>query len=250
MLAFWLTLAALAGATLSGVTGVGGGTILIAVIYALGLQPVVAVPLHAAVQLVSNGSRTVAYFQHVDWAAFRQFLWGAVPSPFLIAPLVAQANPNVILLAMAGFILFSLIPQALSFIHMRGRAGMVTAGALAGGLGSIFAASGTVIGPFFLRPDWSKQTTIATLAVCQAAAHMMKIVAFASFGFGVLQYWHWLLPMCVAVILGTWLGRNLHEKVSEQLFDRAFKAILALLALKLAWDGASGLGWLNLGSGA
>ena len=245
MLALWLSLAALAGATLSGVTGVGGGTILIAVIYALGLTPAVAVPVHAAVQLVSNGSRTVAYFKHVDWAAFRQFLWGAVPSPFLVAPLVAMANPNMILLAMAAFILFSLVPNALSFIHMHGRAGMVTAGALAGGLGSLFAASGTVIGPFFLREDWSRQTTIATLAVCQSAAHLMKIVAFASFGFGILKYWHLLLPMCAAVVLGTWLGRNLHEKVSERVFDTAFQLILGLLALKLAWDGARGLGWLG-----
>ncbi len=244
-LALALTLAAFAGATLSGVTGVGGGTILIAVIYALGLAPAVAVPVHAAVQLVANGSRTVAYFEHVDWAAFRQFLWGVVPSPFLVAPLVVKADPNIILLAMAAFILFSLWPTALSFIHMTGRAGMATAGLLAGGLGSIFAASGTVIAPFFLRPDWSKQTTIATLAVCQAAAHLMKIVAFASFGFGVLKYWYWLLPMCAAVMLGTWLGRNLHEKVSEPVFDLAFKAILALLALKLAWDGTSGLGWLS-----
>lgn len=238
---FSLTLAALLGATLSGVTGVGGGTILIGVIYAFGLAPAVAVPLHAAVQLVSNGSRTLAYLQHVDWTALRWFLLGAMPSPFLIAPLVTQANPDVIRLAMAGFILLSLWPAVLSALHMAGNAGMIVAGALAGGLGSIFAASGTVIAPFFRRPDWSKQTTIATLAVSQALAHLMKIVAFASIGFGVLAYWHWLLPMIGAVLLGTWLGRNLHERVSERAFDFAFRAILAVLALKLGWDGLAGL---------
>lgn len=243
MLTLCLTLAALAGATLSGVTGVGGGTLLIGVIYAFGLAPAIAVPLHAAVQLVSNGSRTVAYLQHVDWSALRWFLLGALPSPFLIAPLMTRANPDVTRLAMAGFILLSLRPKTLGALHMNGRAGMVTAGALAGGLGAIFAASGTMIAPFFRRPEWSKQTTIATLAVCQASAHLAKVIAFASIGFGVLAYWHWLAPMIAAVLVGTWLGRNLHDHVSERAFDLVFRTILALLALKLGWDGLAGLGF-------
>ncbi|MFP5306638.1 MAG: hypothetical protein ACLGI7_12545 [Gammaproteobacteria bacterium] len=48
-------------ATLSGVAGLGGGTILIGVFYALGMAPAEAVPLFAAVQFVANGSRTIAY---------------------------------------------------------------------------------------------------------------------------------------------------------------------------------------------
>ena len=45
-------------ATLSGVAGMGGGSILIGVLLVAGLPPLEAVPLFAAVQLVSNVSRT------------------------------------------------------------------------------------------------------------------------------------------------------------------------------------------------
>src|SRR5690349_22161452 len=96
---------------LSGVAGLGGGTILIGVLYALGLAPTVAVPLFAAVQFVSNLSRTLAYFRHVEWRAAGWFLLFAAPTPFLVAPFVASANVNVVLLLLAGLILVSLIPS-------------------------------------------------------------------------------------------------------------------------------------------
>lgn len=237
-----LVLAAFFTATLSGVTGLGGGTILIAVLYAVGLIPAVAVPLHAGVQLVSNASRTLAYFRHVDWPSLRWFLLGAVPAPFVVAPFVVDANPDWIRLGMAAFILLALWPKALSFIHIYGAVGMVSAGVLAGGVGMIVGATGMLIAPFFLNPAWDKQRVIASLAVCQTFAHLLKITAFASYGFSVFEHWQWLIPMALAVIAGTWLGKRLHGRINEKQFQILFRSILALLAIKLAWDGVVGLG--------
>lgn len=242
MISFILVLAALLSATLSGITGLGGGTILIAVLYAVGLLPAVAVPLHAGVQLVSNASRTLAYLKHVDWPSLRWFLLGAVPSPFVVAPLVVGADSDWIRLSMAGFILVALWPKLLSFIHLHGPVGMTLAGVLAGGVGMIVGATGMLIAPFFLNPAWEKQRVIASLAVCQTFAHLLKIAAFASFGANVFEHWAWLIPMCIAVILGTWLGKRLHGHLDEGQFQWLFRSILALLAIKLAWDGAAGLG--------
>lgn len=237
-----LSFVALVTAWLSAVAGLGGGTILIAVMYALGMSPVIAVPLHAAVQLVSNGSRTIAYLPHVNWPAFGWFLLGAVPAPFIMAPLVAQANPDWIRLGMAAFILLAIWPQWISRIRMQGRTGMAVAGGIAGGVGSIVGASGLLIGPFFLRRDWAKETVIATLAAAQAAAHLLKVVAFASFGFAVFDEWELLLPMALAVIAGTLLGRLSAGRVAEGQFRLLFRSVLGILAIKLAWDGLSGLG--------
>lgn len=244
MLTIILTLAALMAATLSGITGLGGGTILIAVLYAVGLVPAVAVPLHAGVQLVSNASRSVAFLKHVDWWSLRWFLVGALPAPFLVAPLVVEANPDWVRLGMAGFILLALWPKALSFIHIYGRVGMISAGVLASGVGMVVGATGMLIAPFFLQPGWSKQRVIASLAVCQTCAHLLKITAFASYGFNVIEHWEWLIPMCIAVIVGTWIGRHLHGYIEEHHFEVMFRVILALLAAKLTWDASVGLGWL------
>jgi uncharacterized protein len=241
MLALALTFIALLSATLSGMAGIGGGTILIAAMYALGLTPVVAVPVHAAVQLVSNGARTLAYWRHVEWRALRDFLIGAAPAPFIVAPLIANANEHWMLILMALFIVLTLWPRWIRLLRLEGRTGMVVAGILTGGLGSLVGATGTLIAPLFLRSDWSKQTTIATLAMCQSIAHLLKIIAFSSFGFGILEHWNILVPMCVAVILGTLIGSRLHGRLDEDRFVLIFRGILAVLAFKLLFDGVSGL---------
>jgi uncharacterized membrane protein YfcA len=241
MLAAVLTLIALLASTLSGMAGIGGGTILIAAMYAVGLTPTVAVPVHAGVQLVSNFSRTLAYLRHVEWRALRDFLIGAAPAPFLVAPLIARANEHWLLITMAGFIYLTLWPRWLKWLRLEGRAGMVAAGVITGGLGSLVGATGTLIAPLFLRSDWRKETTIATLALCQAIAHLLKIIAFATVGYGLFEHWQLLLPMVLAVVVGTLIGSRLHGRLSEERFVGMFRLILGALATKLLYDGAMGL---------
>lgn len=241
MLIVILAAAALIGGTLSAMTGLGGGTFLIAVLYTMGLVPTVAVPLHAGVQLVANGTRTLAYLRHVNWRGLGLFLVGAAPAPFLVAPLVVRADADLVRLLMAGFILLALVPGWVHRIRLHGPMGMVAAGVIAGGAGMVVGATGPLIAPFFLRDDWSKETIIASIAVSQTLSHLLKIVAFAGYGFSLLDQWTLLLPMCVAVIVGTLLGRRLVGVFNERGFRIVFNGILLLLAVRLAWDGASGL---------
>ena len=71
------------------------------------------------------------------------------------------------------------------------------------------------------------------------------MLAYASVGFGVLERPELLWPLVISVIVGTFAGRWLHERVSDSGFRRVFKFILLTLSLKLAYDGLQGLGWLN-----
>lgn len=59
-----LTLTAFLTATISGVIGMGGGILLLATMFIF-LPHGQAVPLHAAVQMASNGSRVVIFWEHV-----------------------------------------------------------------------------------------------------------------------------------------------------------------------------------------
>jgi uncharacterized protein len=228
-------------ATLSGVAGLGGGTILIGVFYALGLAPTVAVPLHAAVQFVSNLSRTIAYRQHVEWHAAGWFLLTAVPTPFLVARFVASANVNVILLLLAGLILASLMPAKDDAEPLRARPAFLLAGLLNGTIGMFVSATGLFVGRLFLRPEWSKETVIATLAMTQTLGHLTRVFGYASVGFAVTQRLELLVPLVVAVIAGTFAGRELHRHLDEAQFRGLFRAILLVLSLKLIYDGVTGL---------
>ena len=228
-------------AVLSGVAGLGGGTILIGVFYALGLAPGVAVPLHAAVQFVSNFSRTVAFFRHVEWRAAGWFLLAAAPTPFLVAPFVAAANVNVILLLLAGLILSSLVPAKDGGEPLKAVPSFLLAGFLNGTLGMFVSATGLFVGRLFLRPEWSKETVIATLAMTQTLGHLLRVLGYATVGFAVTARLDLLLPLVIAVIAGTLAGRALHRHLEERHFRQLFKLILLVLSLKLIYDGVTGL---------
>lgn len=231
-------------ATLSGIAGIGGGTILIGIFYAVGLAPAVAVPLHAAVQLISNSSRVLAYLKNVEWKAAAWFMIGALPTPFLIAPWVAKADPNVLSLMMALMIGASLLPERKDSVPMPTWLAILGAGILNGSLGMFIGATGLVIGRLFLRPEWRKETVIGTLALCQSLGHASKIAGFATLGISALARVDILLPLAIATVLGTLNGRWLHGYVSEAMFQRVFRTILAILAVKLAYDGMRGFGWI------
>ncbi len=238
-----LSMAAFVGALISGVAGIGGGTLLIAVMFALGLAPVVAIPLHAVVQLGSNASRVVAYVRHVHWPSAALFFVACLPLPFVSASLVARANPDLIRLFLAAAIMLFLWPQASSCLRQSWplHRKMLLAGFLNGGVGMVIGATGLVIGPLFLHRGWSKETTVGTLALCQCLGHALKILAFGLHGFNIFDQWSLTWPLLLAVALGTLCGRLLMYKLSREQFALLFKVILLLLALRLAYSGLQGL---------
>jgi len=236
-----LTIAALLTAILSGMAGLGGGAILIALMFASGMPPALALPLHAGVQLGSNASRSVVYARHIRWPALGLFLLAAVPGPFLVAPLVVDANPDWIRLAMAVFVAMGIWPSWAVRLRLHGRVGMLAAGAISGVLGPLVGATGILVAPFFLRDDWRKEQIVATMAFAQMCGHALKIAAFSANGFNVLARLDLLIPMVIAAIVGAVIGRQLVGLFSETRFRQLFRLILLVLSLKLGWDGLSGL---------
>ncbi|MGB1563896.1 MAG: sulfite exporter TauE/SafE family protein [Sinimarinibacterium flocculans] len=230
-------------ATLSGVAGLGGGTILIGVFYALGMAPAEAVPLFAAVQFVANSSRTFAYLRHVEWHAAGWFLLAAVPASFLVAPFVADVDADVVRLVLAGLILASLAPGRAARAALPPRSAFTLAGLLNGSVGMFVGATGLVVGRLFFRPEWRKETTIGTLALTQTLGHALRVIAYGVVGFSAFTKPLLLASLGVAVIAGTAFGKRLNGHVSEAQFATLFKWILIVLSLKLAFDGARGLLW-------
>ena len=236
-----LSLCGFGTAFLSGVAGLGGGTILIGVLYAAGMAPAEAVPLFAAVQLVSNSSRTVAYLKHVEWRAAGWFSLAAVPATFVVAPFAAAVNPDLVCLILATLILASLAPGKADQAPLTPRSAYLSAGLLNGSLGMFVGATGLFVGRLFFRPEWSKETTIGTLALTQVIGHGLRVVAYGLVGFSVFAQPQLLIPLALAVIAGTWAGKRANAHISKAFFDRLFKLILLLLSAKLLYDGITGL---------
>ncbi len=61
---------------------------------------------------------------------------------------------------------------------------------------------------------------------------------FGVAGFAFATYLPILVSMWLAVIVGTWVGSRLLERVDERSFDLLYRAALTLVALRLIlWDG-------------
>jgi len=228
-----LTVSALITAMISGMIGLGGGTMLVVILYSVGLSPVVAVTVHAAVQLVSNGARTLAFFKYVHFPSLGIFLITAVPTPFLVADLIQKLDPTWVRMGMGVFILIVTWFKQYLRAGLQGPPAMLLAGACAGGLGMVVGATGTLIAPFYLRDGWAKETIIGTKALCQASAHVVKLIAFSTVSLSVGGHLDLVIPMAVAVFAGTFAGKAIGKRVSEVWFRRIFKGILTVLAVKL-----------------
>ena len=113
-------------------------------------------------------------------------------------------------------------------------------GGLVGLLGPTLGATGPLIAPFFLNIGLERRSLVGTKAACQTLGHLVKIAVFGVAGFAFAE---WLAPLallCAMVLVGTWLGSRLLDKVSEVWFIRLYKTVLTLIAIRLVvWEAAA-----------
>jgi uncharacterized membrane protein YfcA len=232
-----LAVASLATSVLSAVVGMAGGIVLLSVMLLL-LDPLVAIPLHGVVQLVSNGSRTVIQRRHVRWQIIRSYCVLLLPGSIAGLFIAQSLSPPVARLVIGMFVLVATwLPQLLMLgIHpekAEPRRRFFVLGGVVGTLNMTVGATGPLLAPFFLNIGLSRQSLIGTKAASQALGHSAKILVFGGAGFAFSEYALPLVILCAMVVAGTWIGSQLLEHVSELWFKRLFKTILTLVALRL-----------------
>jgi uncharacterized membrane protein YfcA len=232
---------------LSAVVGMAGGITLLSVML-LFFEPLVAIPIHGVVQLVSNSSRTYVQRKHVDWTILWRYSVMLVPMGFVGIEIAQALPPNVtraligvfVLIATwrRGWLLIGTHPERAD-VHRR----FFILGGVVGLINMTIGAAGPLIAPFFLKIGLSRQAMIGTKAACQAVGHLVKIAIFGIAGFVFAEYAIPLALLSVSVIAGTWIGSQVLESVNERWFTRLYKGVLTLVALRLVvWEGLAWLG--------
>jgi uncharacterized membrane protein YfcA len=201
-------------------------------------EPLVAIPLHGVVQLVSNSSRAVIQRAHLRWdLIWRQSLL-LIPMGFVgieisqaLAPPITRAliGAFVLLATWApGALLLGSHPEEIDpnrrFILLGGTVGL---------LNTTIGATGPLIAPFFLNLGLTRFALIGTKAACQAFAHIAKIIVFGVVGFAFSEYLTLLIALSASVVLGTMVGSRILNHVNELWFVRLYKGVLTLVALHL-----------------
>ena len=236
-----LVLAALITATISGVLGMGGGIALLAVFTFL-LPAAQVVPLHGVVQLASNFTRTLAFIKHARKEIVFIFTPAAVVGGLIAASIYTGDKLTWLKLAIGTLILLFLFVRRFKKPVESFPLAIYPLVGLVAGVASIFVgATGPLLAPFFLRNDLKKEEIVATKAACQIVIHLMKLPIFFSLGFDYAPHIPLLVALIAAVVIGTFLGKRLLEKVSQARFVQMFELLLLLIALQLVYRGMSSM---------
>lgn len=229
---FILLAGTLVTSALSGMTGMAGGVIFLSLVASV-MDAGLAVPLHAAVQLVSNASRLIFFMRYIRWSVVGFFVLGMLPGAVIGIGIFSLLDEHVIKLSMGLFILL-MVFAPLEKSEREGRYSVfVPVGFIAGLLGIFFGSTGPLTARFFLRGDISKEELVGTKASCQALTHLVKIPLFGFIGVNVFQFGVVLVYLALAVVVGTFIGMKSLHRISETVFRKIFKALLTMLALRI-----------------
>lgn len=237
-----IAVASSATAALTGVAGIGGGLILL-VVFLQFMDPLVAVPLHGVIQLVSNSSRAFVLRRHL---ATDLILWSSIlllPGAF-IGLRLAEAVPEG--LGRAAIAMFALATTWAPQLFRRfGQAAhrqrtFLGVGALSGLASPTLGATGPLIAPFFHAAIDSRLVLVGTLAAAQAMGHLAKVAVFGADGFAFLDHLGLVAVGSAGVVVGTWIGTRLLHRADEATFQLLFRWAITVVSVRLligaAWE--------------
>lgn len=227
-----LTLAAFFTSIIAGSIGMAGGVIFVGILASF-VDITYVVPLHAALMIISNGSRIILFLKHINWRIVGFYSLGLLPGAVAGIYIFRLLPKDLIKLMMGIFILVAiLVPVGKAKTGLDERV-FVFVGLLAGFFGIFFGASGPITAPFYIRRGIIKEELIATKAACQALDHLVKVPLFGLIGINVLVYWDIIIYLSFAIIAGIFIGKRLVKRLSDKAFISIFKFVLIVIAVRI-----------------
>jgi uncharacterized protein len=230
-----VAVAAIATAALTAVAGAGGGVVLLVVILQF-VDPIVAIPVHGVVQLVSNGTRTLTLRDDAEPRVLRWYLPLLVPAT-VVGYFVADGIPRDAGRALIGT--FALVavwwPAATAWLAPRpgGERRFVLVGAVAGLVNPTIGASGPLLAPAFRTASKDHVSFVATFSLVQFINHAVKVAVFAVAGFAWSENFPMIVVAAVGVVVGTRLGARHLRRLDPLMLGRLFQIAATAGAIRL-----------------
>ena len=223
---------------ISAAFGLGGGVAMLIVLLSAA-PPIVALPVHALVQVGSNAGRAWMMRSHIMAIVARWFIPGSLIGVLLASQIIVSLPTQWLQLVLALFILWSVWAPKMSTFAVPDKAYLAVGGVTS--FATMFlGATGPLLAAFLSPGRYGKNRTVATHAMCMSAQHLIKIVAFGFLGFVLSEWLPLVLAMIASGFLGTWMGAGLLQRLPESTFKWVFKSVLSLLALRLLYKAIEG----------
>ena len=77
--------------------------------------------------------------------------------------------------------------------------------------------------------DW----LVVNTALYMSLNHCLRVLAFVAIGFSFAHWWLLLCALVLASVVGSWVGTRLRSRIPQVNFQRLFRILVTLLALRL-----------------
>ena len=232
-----ISLTAFATSTVTAIIGAGGGTaLLLVMLYFLPAASVV--PAHGCIQLVANTTRVILFRRHMHWPVILRFVLPMPLGVYAGLQVHHMMSETALQIAIAGFVLISLLIRKPTGPMAAGLPGWVYLGAgFVTGIGNVLVGViAPVLGAILRFENLTKERMVGTLGFFGFAGNVFKVAGFSLVGFAVADFLVTIICASLATIGGNVIGKRVLAGVSNQMFARAFQVMLALLAISLIWD--------------
>ena len=217
---------------LTSIFSVGGGIIML-VALAQSFAPGTLIPLHGAIQLSNNLSRTFVYRKFFKWYLIQNILVattiGSVGGILLFGAIPEEA----LIWLIAGTILFFTWAPLDNFILSIMKNDWFC-GLISGFAGIFIGANGPLVTAYMRTKNLNPESLVANHGAVMIYQHSIKILLFIYFfGFSIGEYFFFILILAIAGFAGAVLAKAIISLIPHESFNIALKILLSFLALIL-----------------
>jgi len=220
-------------AAISGAAGFGGALLLLPLLTKV-LGVTLAIPVLTVAQIIGNLSRVWFGFNQINWKYVNIFILGAIPMAVLGAFSFINA-PKELITRIVGLTIVAFV--ALKYFKIvkfqPNNKTMLIGGCIVGLISGLVGSAGPIGAALFLSLGLPPVSYIASEAVTAVAMHVTKIVIYQKYLDIGLRGLEIGLFIGIAMILGTWVGKKIIEKLPRVIFVKFVGILLLLIGLQM-----------------
>ena len=221
-----IIISALATSLLSGLVGMAGGVVLMAVL--VNILPVSsAMVLHGITQFTANGSRTLILRKHLMWRLLPGYILGASAAVAGFSALLFVPEASVVLILVGLFPWLARLQPKSSALNITRPASNIICGFSVTSAQLLAGAAGPLLDLFYLNSGLDRQTVVANKALTQTIGHLLRIFYYGAVISVATPLPNWLfLAAAIAAVMGTRLGTWLLARWDDQRFQKVSGQII------------------------
>jgi len=161
-----------------------------------------------------------------------RYLVGAMVGGVLGLQVVVTLPEQVLWLSLGLFLLIKTwVPLTVRVPEVRFK--YVLLGTVSTFLSLFVGITGPLVHPVILREGLGKHSFIGTEATCAGITHLIKVAVFTFSGVVIFSQWQLIVPMVVAAIAGSYVGKKILGTIKQEHFVTLIKVVLTALALRM-----------------